>query len=287
MRKRVGVPLLAVTLMLTMLCGIFSISGRVRAAEQTTSSVSPVSLPILMYHHISKSPSQWGKHVISPETFEGDLKYLSDQGYTTIGIEDLLAYVDQGKALPQKPVMITFDDGQLSFLEYAMPLLEKYDMRAMVAIVGSFADLYTKTPDRHVSYAHMNWEDLTKLSQTGRVDVESHTYDMHNLKGGRKGCRINWKEDPIHYKTAFLSDLQKNQKLITDATGIRPLAFIYPYGYFCDEAKKVLAQQGYRLAFTCTEQVNHLTGDPAELMDLCRFNRPNNVDRTTFFAQFH
>lgn len=279
MKKKRAVTLGSMALVLVILCSTLALFGRAKAAE-------PISLPILMYHHIHKSPKYWGKYTVSPETFAGDMKYLKEHGYTAVTTAELLAYVEEGKALPKKPVMITFDDGQLSFAEYAMPVLEQYDMKAIVAIVGAYAEQYTKTLDRNVNYAHMTWADLKKLSQTGRVEVASHTYNMHSLKAGRKGCRINTGEDPAAYQAAFLADVQKNDQLIADAIGIRPVAFAYPYGYFCDEAREVLAQEGYRVLFTCTERVNQLTGDPEELLDLCRFNRPNDVNRATFFAQF-
>ena len=118
MRKKLSAALAAGALVMLTLCGALTFSGRARAAE-------PVALPILMYHHISKAADQCGKHVISPQTLEGDLQYLADNGYTAVTTADLIAYVDQGKALPEKPVMITFDDGQLSVLEYALPLLER------------------------------------------------------------------------------------------------------------------------------------------------------------------
>lgn len=281
MRKKLRVTLLAGAMVLLVLCGALTLSSRARAAES-----KPAPLPILMYHHISKSPEQWGKHVISPETFEGDLRYLSDNGYTTVTTADLLAYVDEGKALPEKPVMITFDDGQLSFLEYALPLLERYDRKAVAAIVGSYADQYTQSEDRNLNYACMTWEDVKTLTDSGRVEIANHTYNMHNLDEGRRGCRINSGESCSAYKETFQKDLLQNQALITAAVGRRPLAFAYPFGCFCDEAREVLEEQGYRVAFTCVGQVNQLTGDPEELMELGRFNRSNNVDRASFFAQW-
>ena len=280
MRKKLSAALAAGALVMLTLCGALTFSGRARAAE-------PVALPILMYHHISKAADQCGKHVISPQTLEGDLQYLADNGYTAVTTADLIAYVDQGKALPEKPVMITFDEGQLSVLEDALPLLERYDSRAVAAIVGAYADLYTGNEDRNINYACMTWEDVKKLSQSGRVEIANHTYDMHNLDEGRKGCHINSGESSSAYEEAFTADLLKNQQKITRAIGCQPLAFAYPFGILCDEAREVLEQQGYRVAFTCTEAVNQLTGDPAELMELCRYNRSNNVDRASFFAQWN
>ena len=82
-------------------------------------------LPIIMYHHILKEKSKQGKFVVSPDEFEADLKYLKKNGYTAITADTLIRYHEDGEPLPDKPVMITFDDGYLSYLEYAVPLLEK------------------------------------------------------------------------------------------------------------------------------------------------------------------
>ena len=60
-------------------------------------------------------------------------------------VEDLIRYVDQGTPLPEKPVMLTFDDGHYNYISYLLPLLEEYDMKAVVSVVGEFADTYTET----------------------------------------------------------------------------------------------------------------------------------------------
>ena len=77
-----------------------------------------------MYHGIRKSTSAQNKYVISPDEFESDLKYIKENGYETIVVADLLEYFDNGKALPEKPIMITFDDGCLNNYTYAFPLLK-------------------------------------------------------------------------------------------------------------------------------------------------------------------
>ena len=92
--------------------------------EASTSSAKEIKLPILMYHGIRKSTSAQNKYVISPDEFESDLKYIKENGYETIVVADLLEYFDNGKALPEKPIMITFDDGCLNNYTYAFPLLK-------------------------------------------------------------------------------------------------------------------------------------------------------------------
>ena len=71
-----------------------------------------VRVPILMYHSILRdSARQGGKYVISPAVLAADLDALQEKGYTAVTVSDLLAYVQDGADLPEKPVMITFDDG--------------------------------------------------------------------------------------------------------------------------------------------------------------------------------
>ena len=84
-----------------------------------------------MYHHISKKTSALGAYVITPEQFESDLKFIKDKGYEAITTQNLVDYFDGKFELPEKPIMITFDDGYLSFYEYAYPLLKQYNMKAV------------------------------------------------------------------------------------------------------------------------------------------------------------
>ena len=81
------------------------------------------------------------------------MRYLAARGYETITIADLLDYVDHGTPLPDKPVMLTFDDGYLNNCVYLPPLMEKYGMSAIVSPVGQFSDEYAANGDRSVYYA--------------------------------------------------------------------------------------------------------------------------------------
>lgn len=246
-------------------------------------SQSYVALPILMYHHISVLTKYQGAYVVSPETFEGDLKYLSDRGYTTVDASDLLAWVRGERKLPAKPVMITFDDGQLSFAEYALPLLEKYGMKAVFNVVGRYADTYTEKTDENVNYAYCSWPKLAELAASSNVELGVHSYDMHRL-GDRRGCGRMTGESDEAYAAALNADLDKMEARWTVYLNARPVIFAYPFGVCNDTARWILASRGYQVAFTCQQRVNRLTGDASQLMDLSRFNRPNGADRARLFA---
>ncbi len=243
-----------------------------------------VELPILMYHHISTVPERWGDYVVSPETFENDLKYLSEKGYTSISLQELIAYADGSGTLPEKPVMITFDDGQRSFAEYALPLLDKYDMCAVAAIVGKYADDYTASGDMNVVYAYMGWPELAMLAKDPHVELQSHSYDMHSLDS-RRGCAMMTGENEIDYEKVFSADMSLLNRRFNEYIGEEPIAFAYPFGIRSPTGKDLLLSSGCRALFTCDERVNHISRDPQCLYELGRFNRPNGANRYQFFLK--
>ena len=78
---------------------------------------------ILMYHSLLKDPARQGKYVVSPDLFENDLRWLKENGYSFVEMQDLINFVYSGSSLPEKSVVITFDDGYYNNYLYAYPLL--------------------------------------------------------------------------------------------------------------------------------------------------------------------
>jgi len=266
-RLRLGALVsLMVILILSLLC-----AGR---EKNLPTASAGTELPILMYHHVHKKADSWGKFVISPGELAEDLKYLKENGYQTVSIEDLENFTSRGKALPEKPVMLTFDDGYVSFSEYVLPLLEQYDFCAVLSVVGSYTDLYTACDDRNVAYAYVNWEEVAALHKTGRVDIGNHTHDMHT-NGARRGCMKKVGETLADYEQVFRSDVGKNQEQIKHTTGTSPLCFTYPYGFISPESVPILDDMGFSVSLSCNEGINLLTGTPDELFGLKRYNRPH------------
>ena len=243
-----------------------------------------VRLPVIMYHHVCADPERAGDYVVTPETFENDLKYLKKQGYTAISVAELLAWSRGEGELPEKPVMLTFDDAQDSFRVYALPLLEKYGMCAVVAVVGDYADKYTESGDTNVNYAYMSWDAIGEIAASGRVEIASHTQSMHSPSGARCGCKINPGEDEASYTQTFGADLESVESSIVRATGKSSVAFAYPFGFTCAEAERVLVSHGFSVAFTCTERVNVLSHEPMEMLRLGRFNRRSGPSSAEFFG---
>ena len=251
-------------------------------AENETETLA---LPIVMYHHMSPKARLWGKYVLSVEQFENDLAWLRDNGYTAITTDELRAWCRGEAEMPEKPVMITFDDGYESTFVYALPLLEKYAMPGVISVIGSVAQQYTDIPDHNLDYSHMSWEQVTKADQSEFAEIQCHTYDMHQLSP-RKGCSRMSGENDQGYRQALEKDISLFQEAFQAHTGHRTTALALPFGFCSGSTTDIAADMGFDMVFTCTEQVNHLTGDMRELMELGRYNRPNGISSEKFFAQW-
>lgn len=259
--------------------GIRSVPASMDIASQQTGNT--VELPILMYHHMLKNSKLLGNYTITPTEFEHDLKYLRDNGYTTITVQDLIAYCRGQSTLPPKPVMITFDDGYESTYEYAYPLLKQYGMKAVVSIIGYYTDLYSKTRDKHINYSHLTWSELRDMMESGVFEIQNHTYNMHG-NNTRKGVRKKSGETDEEYRSAISADIIQVQNEVKTNLGMTPTAFTYPFGYITKDSKEIVKDLGFQASFSCEEGVNVLSGNPEELYLLMRYNRVHNISTEQF-----
>jgi peptidoglycan/xylan/chitin deacetylase (PgdA/CDA1 family) len=250
----------------------------------TTASAKPVvRLPIIMYHQVLKDKKSWRKYVISPEDFEKDLIYFIENGYTTITIQDLIDFVYNEKELPDKPIIISFDDGYLTSKVYVLPILKKHNSKAVVSIVGEFTNRFSENKDKGLSYAHLTWDDINELISSKHIEIQNHSYNMHNISK-RSGIAKMKKESLEDYRKALNNDILYMQDLIEKKTGYRPMAFTYPFGSISKESEPILRDMGFLALLTCNEGVNMLSGDKEELFSLKRYNRPYGINRVKFFS---
>ena len=261
---------------------LLMLQGSAGAAEEKTGGVR---LPIVMYHHLSPKPSLWGQYVLSTEEFAADMEYLHAAGYETVTVAQLVAWVNGEGELPEKPVMITFDDGYESAAVYAGPVLEEYGFQAVIAVIGSCADLFTEKEDHMLDYSYLSWSAVRKLSHGGTFEIQCHTYDMHKLNA-RRGCAAMQGEGAESYRIALRSDLGRFREKCASEDVALANAIAFPFGAFGKDTVSIVKELGFSAAFTCTERVNILSGDPEDLYCLGRFNRPHGVDSETFFQKW-
>lgn len=254
-------------------------TGAFMVAAATAESVE---VPVVMYHSLLKDESMHGQYVISPAEFENDLKYLREHGYTTILTEDLIAYT-KGGSLPEKPVLITFDDGYYNNYLYAYPLAKKYNSKFVISPIGYCSDLYTDTPDENAYYSHCTWAELREMTGSGLVEVENHSYNLHQSQGGRLGVRKLPGESETQYKQLVTGDLLQAQQAIEEKVGIRPVTFVYPFGAMSRSTPEIIRELGFQCTLSCEEHVSKVTRDPNSLYDLGRFLRRSGVSSREFF----
>lgn len=282
----------AAVLIITTICFSVMYSGFYPSNSQSVASISSesdtkgVELPIVMYHSMLKDTKLQGQFVIDPAKFEEDLKYLKDNGYTTITVSDLVDYVYNNKELPKKPIMLTFDDGYYNNYLYAYPLLKKYKCKAVISPIGYYSDLYSKSTDApSPSYSHCTWKQLKEMQNSGCVEIQNHSYNMHS-QNGRLGIKQKKGESSEEYKEVITQDISKAQNRFKEMLKYTPQAFVYPFGALSDSSEEAIKALSFRASFTCEEKINIIVKDKNSLYLLGRFIRTNKMTTKELFNKF-
>jgi peptidoglycan/xylan/chitin deacetylase (PgdA/CDA1 family) len=227
-------------------------------------------VPIIMYHSITKN-TRGSAYIITPAELESDLKYLRDNGYDTVTVDDLVAYVKGKAPLPKKPIVLSFDDGHYNNIYYGEPLLKKYGMRGVIAIVGAFSDKTEKEGVLNEKYSYVTWDLMKEVQASGVFEIQSHSYDLHSATDRRKGCGKRSGESLEDYRRIVVDDLSRLQEKVFSYTGRYPNAFIYPFGNFNKDLDAIIREMGFACTFTCSEGVSVVAkGDPSSLFGLKR-----------------
>lgn len=219
---------------------------------------------ILMYHHIlsdkNKKEGGWSKNgaVNTTESFDQQMKYIGDQGYNTISVKALEAFIYQKKPLAassqNNSILLTFDDGYLSNYINAYPLMKKYGLRGVV-----FHETAC-TPDQSIEKLDIHKIDRISLEQMDLMsDVFEH--EMHTHKGHDK---VNAVADMIWMnKEEMVEDLKENQRALPKYSS--KSYFAYPFGMYDNETIEALKAVGVKLAFTTQGGYTTLKSEPYEL----------------------
>lgn len=244
-----------------------------------------VQLPILMYHSIIKDPALHGDYALSPDVFRQDMQYLVNAGYESVLPSDLVAYTQGAGSLPEKPVMITFDDGFYNNAFYALPILMETNMRALVSVIGAPTAFFSQTDDKHPAYAYLSWSDICALHETGYFEIGNHSYALHTLDEGRKGVARKPGESQAAHQAAITKDILRLQAALEAHCALRPIAFAYPYGMLDAQTADILTDMGFYVILTSHERINTITTDPKSLTQLGRFNRPAGMSTSAFMEK--
>lgn len=195
----------------------------------------PVEIPILLYHHITPG-GDGPRYTVSAEAFEEQLAFLADNGYHTVTVADVAAAVRHGAALPPRPIVLTFDDGNLDTFTEAWPRMQRHGFVGVIYVVAN----------RVGAEGFVSAEQLTELAGAG-WEVGSHSYTHANLINSGRG---QWRHEIIGSKLEL-------ERLL----GLPVESFAYPFGVGDSEIFAKTSEYGYAAAVGLGKGRLHDRGD--------------------------
>lgn len=230
-------------------------------------------LTVLSYHEIAdRGEALVPQYAVSPTNFVRQIDWLRNNGYHFVGIDEVLADHEGKKPLPEKAVLITFDDGYHSVYVHAYPILKMFRIPAVMAVVGSWEEEKETVnfDGKIIPRAQLlSWDELREMSQSGLVEIGSHSFDLHRgIPGNPQGnmqpaatTRLYLSdtkryEDEAVYRRRVLADLRHNSDLIRHHTGKSPRVIAWPYGNYNNTLRDIALKLGMNIGLTLDDGAN-------------------------------
>lgn len=209
------------------------------------------SVPVLNYHQINDVDDN--ALTVKVKDFEDQMRYLYENGYTAITPKEMTEAFKNNASLPEKPIIITFDDGYKDNYENAYPILKKYNLKATIFVITDYVSLYPN---------YITWDEAKEMQKSGVINLESHTMDHLNL------LKID--------KNEALFQLS-NSKYWLEAHLKKPVEFVaYPEGDYNEEIKSMLKDLKYEGAFTVNYGLVSNQSDAYEMSRVAIFGHSMN-----------
>jgi peptidoglycan/xylan/chitin deacetylase (PgdA/CDA1 family) len=202
-------------------------------------------LPVLIYHHVGPArPGTYPELTVSPAKFERQMSWLARHGYACIRPSDWLAWCREGKTLPSKPVLLTFDDSYADLADHAFPILRRYGFGAAVFVVTSQIGGTNIWDQEMGSGVHrlMSSKQIGAWAEQG-IEFGAHSRTHSDLTKLR-ACSLE-------------KEIRDSRDDLERILGCRVLSFAYPYGYY-SELVQACVQRHFDLAFTADDGMNSL-----------------------------
>ena len=183
-------------------------------------------IPVLMYHSIGYEKGNTAR--LPKEKFKEQMKYLKENNYATLSLEDAYDFFMSNKAVPEKAIILTFDDGYVDNYVEAFPILKELELKATFFVI---TDLVDKIP------SYMNLEQL-KETQASGMDIESHTVNHEHLK------QLSYEKQ--------VKTLKESKEFLERLLNKKIQYFAYPYGEYTEETLTAVKETGYKMAFATT-----------------------------------
>jgi biofilm PGA synthesis lipoprotein PgaB len=233
---------------------------------------------VLCYHDVQDDMRNANPGVLTITTKEliNQFSWLREHNYNVISLDDLVAARAGKRALPEKAVLLTFDDGYVSIYDRVLPLLRLFNYSAVVALVGDWMDA---APGTTVNYGNnpvprerfLAWSQVRELLDSGLVELASHSYDLHHgVLANPQGNRLPAASSRVYDAATarYESDTQYTQRLHHDLrasvnsihkhTGQYPRAMVWPYGAYNQQTVEITRSLGMDISLTLDDGPNRV-----------------------------
>lgn len=223
------------------------------------------SVPILMYHAVDESaPPPLRRLSVATSSFARQIEYLAELGFTGMTFADFAESAVMGQKLPDRPVVLTFDDGYADFADNALPILAHYNFPATVFVTtGWVADAGPAAAGKPLGKM-LTWAQVRELAVAG-IEIGAHSHSHPQLDQ----CS----------DAQLRAELRVAREKLEDQTGHRVRSVAYPFGYSTPRVRKTVRAAGYECAASVANTQAQVSGDPFDVPRL-------TVRRSTSAADF-
>lgn len=191
-----------------------------------------IACPIVVYHDLNINCDMAGSWTVTPEKFEKDIKLLLENNYTPIFTQELQQSFSGQFILPEKPVIIQFDDGYSSFYHLVYPILKKYNIKAEVYIITDFTK---ETPFFNGNNEFLGWNQLKEMENSQLVRAYLHGKNHNSVK--------QFSSERLY------EDYCTAQQIIKNNLGDRPSYYVYPNGEYNLNTLQTINNSGNDIQF--------------------------------------
>ncbi|WP_336206214.1 polysaccharide deacetylase family protein [Nonomuraea sp. LPB2021202275-12-8] len=214
-----------------------------------------IRIPILMYHSVTDKPNEETKpHSVRPSDLAEQLAYLAESGFTPLTLGDLVASLNKnnGRSMPDKPVVLTFDDGYADFHSQALPLLERRAFPATVFLTSGWVSDAGKDAAGRALDDMLSWSQAREAAETG-IEIGGHSHSHPQL-------------DQLRTEE-LRQELRRNKGLLEDTLGTPVATMAYPYGYSSARVRREVRKAGY---FAACAVNNTIAADRHDMLAIPR-----------------
>lgn len=263
--------------------------GKIVSPTAVPTPESGVTFLSLNYHNVEDNDPDQTFVGVTTSRLVDQLSWMKYNGYHAVSIDDILAAKAGKKPLPDKAVLITFDDGYISFYTRVFPIFKAFKWPVLFAVVDKW--LEGGRPDDTVEYgdykmprsSFVTWDEIREMDKSGLVEIASHTHNLHrgilaNPQGNTEPAVVTHQyfpqthtyESEAAYEARLNADAAFSAKKIQQEIGHRPRVVVWPYGQYNQTAVRIFSEHGMPITLTLDDgfgTIKNLSAVPRYLIN--------------------